>query len=60
VSPPDRRRPPAAPWRPPTRRAFVALLGAAAATLAAPAGLRAVRTAAAAPVAPRTRWIGHG
>ncbi|HEY5921331.1 MAG TPA: twin-arginine translocation signal domain-containing protein [Kofleriaceae bacterium] len=43
-------------WRPPTRRAFVAMLGAAAATLAlrekpVPAGDL--------PRRPGTRWIGH-
>jgi hypothetical protein len=47
-------------WRPPTRRAFVAMLGAAAAALA----VRGRRDAA--PAAPprstwtgKTRWIGH-
>jgi len=53
-----------ATWRPPTRRTFVAMLGAAAAVLA-----RSPRVATAAPVAARaptppptpkkTRWIGH-
>jgi len=41
------------PWRPPTRRAFVAMLGAAAATLA----LRD-RTKLDPPPA-KPRWIGH-
>jgi len=53
------------PWRPPTRRAFVAMIGAAAAALAVRERIPA------APVAPAdddrpprpwtgtTRWIGH-
>jgi hypothetical protein len=46
-------------WRPPTRRAFVAMLGAAAAALA-------IRDKTPAPADPprstwtgKTRWIGH-
>jgi hypothetical protein len=51
---------PASPWRPPTRRAFVAMLGAAAAALAvqAPAldgGERAERRRRGS----KTIWIGH-
>ena len=51
-----RRR--ATPWRPPTRRAFVAMLGAAAAALA----LRENAPSSRAPRSTRTgttRWIGH-
>jgi hypothetical protein len=52
-----------ATWRPPTRRAFVAMLGAAAASLAS----RDVRRAIVSPTddpprstwAGTTRWIGH-
>lgn len=46
------------PWRPPTRRAFVAMLGAAAASLA----LRDMRPAeepARSTWTGKTRWIGH-
>jgi len=62
---PAAARPPGSPWRPPTRRAFVAALGAAAAALA-------IRDRGRGPVASRddddrprstwtgtTRWIGH-
>jgi hypothetical protein len=45
-------------WRPPTRRAFVAMLGAAAAALA----LREQQAKDDPPRSPRTgttRWIGH-
>ena len=49
-------------WRPPTRRAFVAMLGAAAAAFA----LRETKPAASIPADPprspwsgTTRWIGH-
>jgi hypothetical protein len=55
-----------APWPPPTRRAFVAMLGAAAATLAAHGGqgLLTGREHAEDDRPPRTwtgttRWIGH-
>lgn len=41
-------------WRPPTRRAFVQMIGAAAAALA----LRE-RQREAEPERPHTRWIGH-
>ncbi|HET9993259.1 MAG TPA: hypothetical protein VFQ65_32205 [Kofleriaceae bacterium] len=45
-------------WKPPTRRAFVAMLGLGAAVLATvKVGTRAVETAPA-PALP-TRWIGH-
>ncbi len=40
-------------WRPPTRRAFVAMLGAAAAALALEAVREPERSRA------TTRWIGH-
>ena len=44
---------PKTPWRPPTRRSFVAMLAAAAAALA-------VRSKAKAePEPPLPRWIGH-
>jgi hypothetical protein len=57
----------AIPWRPPTRRAFVAMLSAAAAAaaLAIEDRARGVRVAAADDDRPRspwtgtTRWIGH-
>lgn len=51
----------AGPWRPPTRRAFVAMLGAAAAAIA----LRETRSREQprdpprSPWTGRTRWIGH-
>jgi hypothetical protein len=53
------------PWRPPTRRAFVAMIGAAAAALAAPTRGRMLLGAAAEEQAPAARratatcWIGH-
>ena len=55
-----REKPDPRTWRPPTRRAFVGMLGAAAAALA----LRKSEREAAAktpgpPIPPRTRWIGH-
>jgi hypothetical protein len=60
------RKPQRAPWRPPTRRAFVAMISAAAAALAAPSRARLISAAATAnadpPRAasrPPTRWIGH-
>jgi hypothetical protein len=56
-----RNRDAAAPWRPPTRRAFVVMLGAAAATLAA-GRARALAESpreAATPAKKITRWIGH-
>ena len=51
---------PAAPWRPPTRRAFVAMLGAAAAAIAVreramPDAKDNRRSASVG----TTRWIGH-
>jgi hypothetical protein len=55
------------PWRPPTRRAFVALLGGAAASLALPAAQR-LRAEPSSPLEPepeppepvaRPIWIGH-
>jgi hypothetical protein len=57
-------KPQRAPWRPPTRRAFVAMISAAAAALAAPSRARLVSVAASADVDPPrlrapTRWIGH-
>lgn len=56
-----RPAPPATPWRPPTRRAFVAMLGAAAATLAVgERARRRVRRATPAPAAAaKPLWIGH-
>jgi hypothetical protein len=61
---------PASPWRPPTRRAFVAALGAAAAALAARSrGLDLIalgtpaeserETGADRPHRLTTRWVGH-
>lgn len=53
------------PWRPPTRRAFVAMLGAAAATLAVQRRAHLLGPAPADEEQPRstrtgtTRWIGH-
>ena len=51
-----KKPPPKTPWAPPTRRAFVSMIGAAAAALA-------LRTKTLAAEAPRpkkpTRWIGH-
>jgi hypothetical protein len=44
-------------WRPPTRRAFVGMLGAAAAALALRAREREAQAKAS--VSPRPRWIGH-
>jgi hypothetical protein len=56
-------RSPAAPWRAPTRRAFVAMLGAAAAAIAAGrahARAEPLREAEPANRSPSiTRWIGH-
>ena len=46
---------PTTPWRPPTRRAFVAMLGAAAAALA----LGDQRPKVDPPRPAGTRWIGH-
>ena len=53
-------------WRPPTRRTFVALLGAAAAALAVGPRVAAAQpvkpsapTPAATPVRKKTLWIGH-
>lgn len=68
VAPPAPR--PASPWRPPTRRAFVAALGAAAAALAArrrgvdlvAGGTQADAERESAGDPPRrltTRWVGH-
>ncbi len=61
---------PASPWRPPTRRAFVAALGAAAAALAARSrGVDLIAGRAVAEPEPTseddrprrltTRWVGH-
>ena len=54
------------PWRPPTRRAFVAMIGAAAAALAFdnkvkadPSRKPAVRQLGPEAVAQLPRWIGH-
>jgi hypothetical protein len=44
-------------WRPPTRRAFVAMISAAAAALAI--GKREEAIAEAEPPRTRPRWIGH-
>lgn len=47
-------------WRPPTRRAFVAILGAAAAALAVKATRVPLDDARPrSPWAGKTRWIGH-
>ena len=45
-------------WKPPTRRAFVAMLGLGAAVLATVKVSKRVVEAAPVPVMP-TRWIGH-
>lgn len=53
-----RTKPPTspAPWSPPTRRSFLAMIGAAAAAMA----IRTEAAAAPRPIAPtRPRWIGH-
>lgn len=60
----DDLSPGGAPWRAPTRRAFVAMISAAAAALAAPGRAHLLAaTATAEPSQPRrhttTRWIGH-
>jgi len=52
------------PWRPPTRRAFVAMLAAAASTLVVHRGTRLLPGAAPhddlrRTPAGKTRWIGH-
>ena len=49
--------PPAATWRPPTRRAFVAMLGAAAAAIALREKPKADPPRST--WAGSTRWIGH-
>lgn len=52
----DREKPPTT-WRPPTRRMFVAMLGAAAAALAV---REATPKQPEQPAGPsKTRWIGH-
>lgn len=48
----EREKPPVTPWRPPTRRGFVAMLGAAVAVIA-------VRSRAKTDDAPKPIWIGH-
>jgi hypothetical protein len=60
------RNPPKSPWRPPTRRVFVAMLGAAAAALAVQGRARLLPDREPADEdRPRstwtgtTRWIGH-
>jgi len=60
----DDRNTPQSPWRAPTRRAFVAMLGAAAAALAAPDRARLLLGPAASADDPphrptKTLWIGH-
>jgi hypothetical protein len=55
-----REKPDARTWRPPTRRAFVGMIGAAAAALALRTGEREAQAKAQnPPVPPRPRWIGH-
>lgn len=49
--------PKTATWRAPTRRTFVAMLGAAAAALALKERAAKATPAPASP--PKTRWIGH-
>jgi len=46
-------------WRPPTRRAFVAMLGAAAAALALRENQRPADDPRRSPVSGKPRWIGH-
>ena len=61
----DRKRPlEKTPWRPPTRRAFVAMLAAAASTLVVQSGTRLLPGAAHNDTlrytpSGKTRWIGH-
>jgi hypothetical protein len=50
---------PKVPWRPPTRRAFVAMLGAAAAALALRDKARLGGDPPRSPWNGTTRWIGH-
>lgn len=59
----DDRKTARSPWRAPTRRAFVAMISAAAAALVAPSRPRLVSVATPADEPPRRRsptiWIGH-
>lgn len=55
-----REKPEPRSWRPPTRRAFVGMIGAAAAALAFWAREREAHAKGKnPPVPPRPRWIGH-
>lgn len=47
------------PWRPPTRRAFVAMLGAAAAAFALPDKVTTPTDPPRSTWTGTTRWIGH-
>ena len=51
------KREPKTPWQPPTRRMFVAMLGAAAAAIAIRDDTPAEPTRS--PWTGKTRWIGH-
>ena len=56
------QRDPKTTWRAPTRRAFVAMLGAAATALAVERPVRQVLRTATGDLEPprsKTRWIGH-
>jgi hypothetical protein len=50
---------PATTWRPPTRRAFVAMIGAAAAALALREKRRSAGDPPRSPHTGKTLWIGH-
>ncbi len=55
-----REKPEGTTWRPPTRRAFVGMVGAAAAALTLRAREREAEAKAVSPPNPtRPRWIGH-
>ena len=54
--PTDDDAPPLPPWRRPTRRMFVTLLGAAAAAFALP---KVASTKSTRSLPGKTRWIGH-
>jgi hypothetical protein len=53
------QKPKTSPWRPPTRRAFVAMLGLGAAALAVTTGKRGAKQPPRSTWSGTTRWIGH-